>query len=148
MIFGALGATLSVAFGLLLKTQEEYSGSLITIHQWSGIATAILAAATVTLHVYIVRQNKKSLLKSYRAVLIFTVLNVTVAGHYGAALTHGADFLTSAFPGTGGNPDFDVAQFTKGDAGKTMNENQIAALNLEVRSIFAHNCYKCHSSEK
>ena len=99
LIFGALGAVISVAFGLLLKTQDEYSGSLITIHQWSGIATAILSAATVTLHVCIIRQNKRGLLKSYRAVLIFTVLNVTVAGHYGAALTHGADFLTSAFPG-------------------------------------------------
>ena len=148
LIFGALGATISVVFGLLLKTQDEYSGSLITIHQWSGIATAILAAATVTLHVYIISQNKKALLKSYRAVLIFTVLNVAVAGHYGAALTHGADFLTSAFPGKGRNSGFDVAQFTNNEAGKAMNVNQIAALNLEVRSIFAHNCYKCHSSEK
>ena len=148
LIFGALGATISVAFGLLLKTQDEYSGSLITIHQWSGIATAILAAATVTLHVYIISQNKRGLLKSYRAVLIFTVLNVAVAGHYGAALTHGADFLTSAFPGKGRNSGFDVAQFTNNEAGKAMNVNQIAALNLEVRSIFAHNCYKCHSSEK
>ncbi len=115
LIFGALGAMISVAFGLLLKTQDEYSGSLLTIHQWSGIATAILSAATVLLHARIIRQNNRSLLKSYRAVLIFTVLNVTIAGHYGAALTHGADFLTSALPGKGRNSDFDVAQFTKNE---------------------------------
>ena len=148
LIFGALGAVISVAFGLLLKTQDDYSGSLLTIHQWTGIATAILSTATVLLHARIIRQNNRSLLKSYRAVLIFTVLNVTIAGHYGAALTHGADFLTSALPGKGRNSHFDVAQFAKDEAGKAMNVNQIAALNLEVRSIFAHNCYKCHSSEK
>ena len=99
LIIGALGAIISVAFGLLLKTQDEYSGSPLTIHQWSGIATAILAAATVRLHVLVIRQNKSNLLKSYRAILIFTVLSVTIAGHYGAALTHGSDFLTSALPG-------------------------------------------------
>ena len=43
LMIGALGAAISVAFGLLLKTQDEYSGSLLTIHQWSGIATAILS---------------------------------------------------------------------------------------------------------
>ena len=147
LIFGALGAVISVAFGLLLKTQDEYSGSLLTIHQWTGIATAILSAATVLLNARIIKQSNRSL-KTYRGVLIFTVLNVTIAGHYGAALTHGADFLTSALPGNGRNSDFDVAQFTKGEGGKAMNVNQIAVLNLEVRSIFAHNCYKCHSSEK
>src|SRR5688500_4513978 len=65
LIIGALGAVISVAFGLLLKTQDEYSGSLITIHQRSGIATAILATATVALRVYVTRQNKRALLKYY-----------------------------------------------------------------------------------
>ena len=148
LVIGTLGAVISVAFGLLLKTQDDYSGNLLTIHQWSGIATSILAAATVRLHVLIIRQNRTNLLKPYRAILIFTVLSVMIAGHYGAALTHGADFLTSALPGKGRNSHFDVAQFTHDEAGEAMNVNQIAALNLEVRSIFAHNCYKCHSSEK
>ena len=103
---------------------------------------------TVRLYVLVIRHNRTNLLKSYRAILIFTVLSVTIAGHYGAALTHGADFLTSALPGKARKSDFDVAQFTKDEAGKVMNVNEIAALNLEVRSIFAHNCYKCHSSEK
>ncbi len=148
LIIGAFGAAISVAFGLLLKTQDDYSGSLLTIHQWSGIATAILSVLTARLHVLVIKQNRTNLLKSYRAILIFTVLGVTIAGHYGAALTHGADFLTSALPGKARKSDFDVAQFTKDEAGKAMNVNEIAALNLEVRSIFAHNCYKCHSSEK
>ena len=147
LIIGALGAIISVAFGFLLKTQDDYSGSLLTIHQWSGIATAILQRQRLGC-MYLSSNKTRNLLKSYRAILIFTVLTVMITGHYGATLTHGGDFLTSALPGNGRKSDFDVAQFTKDEAGKAMNVNQIAALNLEVRSIFAHNCYKCHSSEK
>src|SRR5687768_16246230 len=150
LIIGALSSVAAVVFGLFLKTQDEYSGDLITIHQWSGIATAILAIATMTLHARITGQNKSNLIKVYRVVLIVTVVSLTIAGHYGASLTHGADFLTSTLPWNNANrkSGFDVAQFTRDESGTVMNADQIAALNLEVRSIFAHNCYKCHSSEK
>src|SRR3546814_10692458 len=50
-------------------------------------------------------------LKAYRAMLTITVVGVTVAGHYGASLTHGADFLTDVLPWNNNdlraNPDFD-----------------------------------------
>lgn len=147
---GALSAAAAVIFGLLLKTQDQYSGSALSIHQWSGIATAILAAAAMLLHRIIVKHNKQHLLKTYRAILIFTVLGVTVAGHYGASLTHGSDFLTSVLPwnNEARNSNFDIANLNNAGATPALKANQIADLNLEVRSIFAHNCYKCHSSEK
>lgn len=148
LIVGALSAAAAVIFGLLLKTQDQYSGLILTIHQWSGIATAALAIPTVILHQLFIKQHQASLLKSYRAILIFTVLSVTVAGHYGAALTHGADFLTGVLPWNDvqRKSDFDIAKVSEDGVG--LKPNQIVALNLEVRSIFAHNCYKCHSSEK
>ncbi|WP_276371612.1 PSD1 and planctomycete cytochrome C domain-containing protein [Chryseolinea sp. H1M3-3] len=150
LIIGSLSAIAAVIFGLLLKTQDQYSGSVLAIHQWSGIVTLIFSLVTVALHRRVVMQNKKHLLKTYRAVLIITVLSVTVAGHYGASLTHGADFLTSVLPWRNmpRNADFDITQFTNDGSTPVMNAKQIADLNLEVRSIFAHNCYKCHSSEK
>lgn len=151
LVIGALSAIAAVVFGWLLKTQDAYSGNVLVIHQWSGIATAVLAIATVLLHRLIILHNKKNLFKSYRAILISTVLGVTVAGHYGASLTHGTDFLTGVLPWNNdfpSNPDFDIAQFTSDGSAGQMSEKQIADLNLEVRSIFAHNCYKCHSSEK
>lgn len=150
LIIGALSAMVAIVFGLLLKNQDQYSGSVLLIHQWSGIATAIFAGATVALHRLVIRHNKRHLLKTYRAILIFTVLGVTVAGHYGASLTHGADFLTSVLPWNNAsrNSDFDITQFSNDGTAPALKVNQIADLNLEVRSIFAHNCYKCHSAEK
>jgi uncharacterized membrane protein/mono/diheme cytochrome c family protein len=151
LLIGAGSAVAAVAFGWLLKTQDDYSGDLVILHQWSGIATAILAMVTILLHRFIISRQRFDLLKTYRAFLTMTVLGVTIAGHYGASLTHGDNFLTEVLPGSTSfptNPDFDVAQLASSESGGGLDEKQIADLNLEVRSIFAHNCYKCHSSAK
>ncbi|HET7178766.1 MAG TPA: c-type cytochrome domain-containing protein, partial [Chryseosolibacter sp.] len=150
LVVGAVSALVAVLFGLSLKTQDQYSGELIVIHQWTGIATAVLATATAFLHRILVGSGKVFFLRWYRAALIFTVLAVTLAGHYGASLTHGADFLTAVLPWHNGDlpeSNFDIAEFTSGKGGP-LTDKQIADLNLEVRTIFAHNCYKCHSSAK
>ncbi|HEY9486781.1 MAG TPA: DUF1549 domain-containing protein [Chryseosolibacter sp.] len=152
LIIGAVSAVIAVVVGLVLKAQDDYSGDLLVIHQWSGIACAILAAAAAWLHHIVFNQNKPHLLKTYRTVLIFSVCGVTVAGHYGASLTHGDDFLTGVLPWNSydipTNPDFDITQLASDASGNAVSGKQIADLNLEVRSIFAHNCYKCHSSAK
>lgn len=149
LVIGALSAIAAAIFGLLLKSQDDYGGSTLTIHQWSGIATAILSAATVWLHRRVTHGYSARTIKAYRTLLLFTVLSVSIAGHYGASLTHGSDFLTSALPWNNEfkNSNFNVQNF--GDAETALLDiKQIADLNLEVRSIFAHNCYKCHSAEK
>ena len=152
LVIGAVSAILSVAFGWLLKTQDDYSGELLEIHQWVGIVTAILAIITAYLHQQIWNNKRAGLLKAYRSVLIFSVLGVAVAGHYGAELTHGEGFLTEVIPWQNekieGNPDFDINQLASYTDVKALSGKEIADLNLEVRSIFAHNCYKCHSSAK
>jgi uncharacterized membrane protein len=150
LFIATLGAVVSCVFGLLLKSQEEYTGDVLTIHQWSGIATALLAVCT--LYLFRLSGRRKQLHNVYRAFLVFTVFGVTIAGHYGASLTHGTDYFTEVLPWSEGNtllgdPNFDLASF-KSDSLQQLNSSQIAALNLEVRSIFAHNCYKCHSAEK
>ena len=152
LIIGAVSALVAVLFGWLLKTNDDYAGDILLVHQWAGIATAVLAIISVALHHAIVNHHRTHLLITYRAVLMFAVFGVTLAGHYGASLTHGDDFLTSVLPWNQnefqGNPNFDLAVLAANSAGEGLNDKQIADLNLEVRSIFAHNCYKCHSSAK
>jgi uncharacterized membrane protein len=151
LVTGAACAVLSVAFGWLLEEQDSYSGDVLVLHKWTGIATAALAIAAAFLHGRAVR-GVPQLITAYRAVLVTTVVGVTIAGHLGASLTLGSDFLASTLPWNSNetiprNPDFDVARLASTGQGQ-LTEEQIADLNLEVRSIFAHNCYKCHSSEK
>ena len=153
LYIGGASAVLAAVFGWLLESQDQYSGEILNFHKWSGIITAVLATITVMIHWRMYRAQAWQLLRSYRAALIITVVGVSVAGHFGASLTHGPDFLTSVLPWNADesiprNPDFSLAQFGSVDTPGKLTDAQIADLNLEVRSIFAHNCYKCHSSEK
>jgi hypothetical protein len=88
----------------------------------------------------------------YRSLLVLTVVGVSVAGHFGALLTHGEDYLSSVLPfgekptapGTSGA---NFAFASMGSNGQ-LTTKQIQDLNVEVRSILAHNCYSCHSATK
>lgn len=151
LLISSISAVLSCCFGLLLKGQDDYAGNTLTIHQWTGIATAVIAIAMF--YFFKRSSNNTQLLIIYRSFLIFSVVGVTVAGHLGASLTHGADYLTEVLPwaderGIASDPNFNLASFTNEGTDKPLDDNQVAALNIEVRSIFAHNCYKCHSAEK
>ncbi len=136
LLLGALSAILAAVFGFLLKYQDEYSGSALAIHQWSGIATAVLAATTYYFFRLFRKNNSRQLLNYYRVTLIFSVIGVCIAGHYGASLTHGSDYLTEVLPwneenSLSGNPDFNLASISN-DSSKVLSSSQVAALNLEV----------------
>ena len=142
---GAISSVIAASLGLVLINQDDYEGNTATVHQWAGLATMTLAILTV----FALRSGRTNL---YRSLLSVTVIGVSVAGHYGAMLTHGDDYLTSVLPdsnvqstlvaGTGNS------KFTFASAGQPLDNKQIAELNIEVRSIFAHNCYSCHGPVK
>lgn len=142
---GAVSSVVAASLGLLLVNQEDYGGNTVTIHQWSGLLTMILAIATVMA----LRSGQVQL---YRILLTVTVAGVSLAGHYGAMLTHGDDYLSSVLPSSTKSTDLAVGKstftFATAATGKPLGEKQVSELNLEVRSILAHNCYSCHSATK
>ncbi len=143
---GAIGSVIAAVLGLILVNQEEYGGNAVTIHQWAGLATMALALLTL----FALRSGRAKL---YRGLLTATVVGVSFAGHYGALLTHGDDYLADVLPfGKGaGTPTADGAKnysFASNAGGQSLSEKEITDLNVEVRSILAHNCYSCHSASK
>ena len=138
---GCISAVVAVIFGLLLSNTDDYGGDLLPVHQWTGIATMILSVLTTIAAI-------RRLHQAQFVFLIATVALVATAGHYGAMLTHGDDYLTSVFPSeelkkTKGN-EADILAVKDGE----LSEEHIQQLNIEVRTIFAHNCYKCHGKAK
>ena len=137
---GTITAALAVGLGFILINQDDYTGSTITIHQWSGIATAILSG--LTLYAFISKE-----IKSYRLLLFLTVLGVSFAGHYGAMLTHGEDYLDLSkeekTQKIALNPSLHVEKLQ----GK-IDPNQKQDLGIEARNIIANHCYDCHSIKK
>lgn len=146
---GTIFAVLSALFGWLLRTQEDYTGELVDNHQYTGIATVVLALLT-TLLLRLTIKGKLSDFRAYRAGLTTTVILLTIAGHLGASLTHGEDYLTSVLPGNQDSYDNTkgVALLSELKQSDSISETQQDQLNLEVRAIFAHNCYQCHSENK
>jgi uncharacterized membrane protein/mono/diheme cytochrome c family protein len=137
---GTTTAALAVGLGFILINQDDYTGSTITIHQWSGIVTAILSG--LTLYAFISKETK-----SYRLLLFLTVLGVSFAGHYGAMLTHGEDYLDlkkeEKTQKIALNPSLKVEKL-QGE----IDQNQKQDLGIEARNIIANHCYDCHSIKK
>ncbi|MEO5997045.1 MAG: DUF1549 domain-containing protein, partial [Chitinophagaceae bacterium] len=147
---GALTAIFSVIFGLLLARTGDYGKDLLSLHQWTGIATAGLGLISV-IFLYLIQLRKHpAFIKPYRVVLVITGVGVAVAGHFGASLTHGTDYLSSTLPWSDDYvkpvKQFNIAAY-KNDTVKLGKKEELE-LNVQVRAIFAHNCYKCHGPEK
>lgn len=146
-------ALLAVFFGLMLAYGGNYSETTLFYHQWGGITTAVLGSAASWFVYRAGRTGKKRDLNLYRGALATTVLVLTVAGHFGASLTHGDDYITSVLPwnyDSIAEGEFDellteVSQHMEmGDLSET-HKNE---LNVGVRRIFASSCYRCHDSNE
>ncbi len=146
---GAAFAILAAILGLLLRTYDDYTGDLVRFHQNMGIAAAVSVALTALL-LRITLKGKLSSFIGYRSALGCTVIILGTAGHLGAQLTHGEDFLTDILPGN--NRFYDdskaVALLTDLSPLDSLSEAQQDDLNLEVRAILAQNCYQCHNENK
>ncbi len=140
---GTVSAFFAIIFGLLLAGNEGTEGRTFEIHRLTGIATFLLAALTW----FFLRKEKQT---HYRILLFLTVGGVTVAGHYGALLTHGDTYLSEVLPFDDDRqidaPSAALVQFA--NLGETLTDQQVQDLNLEVRTILAHNCYNCHGEAK
>lgn len=149
LYIGTIFAVLSALFGWLLRTQEDYAGDLVDNHQYTGIATAVLAVITSFL-LHQTNKGKLKNLKIYRATFISTVGLLTVAGHLGANLTHGEDYLSAVLPSNQNSYDDakGLALLADLKTSDSITQHQQDELNMEVRAIFAHNCYQCHNENK
>lgn len=148
LIAGTISSLLSAIFGYLLSANGGYE-EYLSIHQWLGISTAFLGISVWMLHQRILIKNQTGLIRTYRSSLFITALGVMAAGHFGASLTHGDDYLSGTIPWSDDyenveNVSFDISSIKQ----DTLSKEQEKELNLKVRAIFAHNCYKCHGDEK
>ncbi len=148
VFIGALSGMLTALFGWLLSRQEETIGNSFDIHQWSGNATVLFSIATALLLYRIVKNNQVKLVNVYRLSLFVSTLGVAIAGHFGASLTHGDDFISSTLPWTENYVQVNNFNLASLPTDSILDEAQHQELIIQVKGIFAHNCYKCHSSKK
>lgn len=148
---GGLSAVLSAGMGYLLMVNDQYEGAGVELHRNLGIATAVLSAVCLWLSGQEdVKISRKRVL-AYRTTLWATSLALILTGHYGASLTHGSDYLTEVLPfgpSTAAPPslDIDLTVYQRDTA--DIPDQAMLQLLTGVRTVFAHSCYRCHSSDK
>ncbi len=145
VIIGGISAIFSAIFGYILAQNEEISGQTLDLHQWGGIATAVLSSFALFFLWLILKKDQYSKIILYRYFLFASALGVVFTGHFGGSLTHGDDYFSFSNKKETSEKSQFLAINTNSDS--LSKENQIKLIG-EVRAIFAHNCYKCHSSNR
>ncbi|MGV3767715.1 MAG: c-type cytochrome domain-containing protein [Chitinophagaceae bacterium] len=130
-LIGAAGAILSCVSGYLLSQNGGYDEAILSLHQWLGIATAVLALAG-----YFFSKNSRSRKWQLVAGAIVLVL-LTGAGHYGGTLTHGADFLTAPAQENGEGPKKLITDVNEANAYQDI-----------IEPILQRKCTGCHNAGK
>lgn len=156
VFIGGSSAVIAAICGWLLAWTGEYGGETFNAHQWAGTATAVLGVVSASLLWVVVRTKRFALFRAYQLTLLLSSVGVGLAGHYGGSLTHGQGYLLGVTPWGSederitaalGGPSTTVEwqSFARLD---TLGERQEAELNLAVRTVLAHRCFQCHSSDK
>jgi len=148
VVLGAFSAVLSAFMGLLLAENEGVTGSTVDIHRIIGIASAGLSLLLLIFLRKCELAPSEPAIKTYRALLIFTGIGIGIAGHFGAALTHGEDYLTEVLPGNSEQEAPESLSVNLASFSAELSPEKEIQLVTNVRSVLAHNCYKCHSGAK
>jgi len=94
LFFGFVAAVLACTFGYILSLSGDYEKKTLSNHQFSGILLAVIAG----LLFYSTTAGGDKVLriprKLFSVFMVMVIGLVSYAGHQGANLTHGNDYLT------------------------------------------------------
>lgn len=129
LLIGALLAGFTVIMGLFLAKEDGYNGRVLSWHKWSGVG--VFLAATL---VYWSRNKSWYNSRLARLGAVTTVLLLIGAGHYGATLTHGDNFL--------------FAPISSALKPEPVALDKALVYNDVIHPIFEQKCVSCHNPDK
>jgi uncharacterized membrane protein len=133
LLCGALTAVASCVTGYVLSLSGDYDDDLLSWHMWMGICVAVVSFAVFVM----VMRRVAGVVFVVVGVLLLGLIFVT--GHLGGSLTHGSDYLSSAFDGPGSavvvrKPIADIREArVYGDV---------------IQPMLQAHCYSCHGSAR
>ena len=133
LFWGMLSAIAAAVSGFLLSKTDDYDPSLISSHQWFGIAVAVISIVAFIL-------NKQQHQHTKWVMLLMTML-VVITGHLGGSITHGSDYLTKVFSSDDQVMDNALRKPIK-------NVQEAVAYTDVIQPILTSKCYGCHGPNK
>lgn len=129
LLVGTLTAGLTVVMGLFLAREDGYTGNALFWHKWTGVGIFFVSATLYWAHTqpwYRVRTARFG-------GLVLAVFLVG-AGHYGATVTHGDNFL--------------FAPISRLQKPETVPLEQAVVFTDVIQPIFEQKCVSCHNPDK
>ena len=128
-LVGTLFAGITVIMGLFLSKEDGYRGQVLFWHKWSGVGIFFTSYL-----VYWVRNKTWYNARIARSGALTTVVFLITAGHYGATLTHGDNFLFEP-----------ISKLVKP---APVQLNQAVVFTDVIQPIFRQKCVSCHNPDK
>ena len=128
LLFGALASGVTAIMGFFLAREEGYTGQVLQWHKWAGSAILFLSS-----FIYLYRHSTWYKATFAKTGAIVTSVAIITAGHFGASLTHGENFI--------------LAPITKVEASYVPLEEAVVFEHV-IKPIFEKKCITCHNSGK
>ena len=129
LLSGALLSAVTVVMGLFLSREEGYEGNTLQWHKWTGAAIFFLASIIYWLAN---RSWYKGMLAKAAGAVV--VVSLVLAGHFGANLTHGEDFILQPLSVYYEAPPVPI--------------DKAIVFDHVIRPIFEKKCMSCHNPDK
>lgn len=129
LILAALTSVLTALAGLFLSREEGYDPEALLWHKWSGFGVAILTLGLYYFRNQLYRYRLAAFTSSF-----FSLCIIILAGHQGAGITHGQNFLLAPLLPEKKEPDIAF-------------EEAVVYTHL-IKPILESKCFSCHNEKK
>ena len=136
LLCGALSAVASCVTGYTLSLSGDYDDDLVGWHMWMGILVAVVSLVVFLMAVRQVSGAFFGVAGGFLLVLVF------VTGHLGGSLTHGSDYLSSAFDGGGAGDSAMAVRRPIADIREARVYGDV------IQPMLQAHCYGCHGSAR
>jgi Planctomycete cytochrome C len=128
LLITCLAAVMTALMGVLLSKEPIYNEESLFWHKWSGV---LISFISFLWYLFFDQLNKRKIVLAFSSLLSIAVL--IVAGHQGASITHGDNFL--------------LAPIEKNNT-KHLSFDEAFVFADMVKPILDLKCITCHNSKK
>ena len=127
LLIGAISSAITVVMGLFLSKEGGYTGVTLQLHKWAGVSITFIPSI-----IYWSRNSAWYRAPIAKSGAIITFFCLIFAGHYGASLTHGDNFvLEPVMPKE-----------------KSVPIDEAIVFDHVIKPIFVKKCISCHNPDK
>ena len=118
--------SLSAIMGFFLSQEEGYASSTMMWHKWTGVALSFLVYG-----LFLLESSQGVKRWVFSSALAASLIILLIAGHLGASITHGSDFVLAPL---------------RSDEPLITEASTVYA--AAVQPILEDKCYSCHNNQK